>query len=163
MANNKSNQNLIYTFYSWNNLTYKIVRQIELDNTSKLYISGKNGPDRLTKQVLKNKYKYVLGLGDYRKDAKKIRIESKFQNKYGKSKIKENGFKYYMTNWKLPKHKQVYIAKNASRGPCNRSMYTLLHKLKQTCNSVKTAFLHVPSSFDKKEATHIVKSYFKDL
>ena len=68
-----------------------------------------------------------------------------------------------MANWKLPKHQKTYIAKNASRGPCNRSVYTLLHKVKQTCNSVKIAFLHIPSSFDKEEATSIIKSCFKDL
>jgi hypothetical protein len=141
---------LIYTFYNWNGLTYKAVRALPKNsNVKKLYIRGVHGAHNLVSHVLKNNYSHILGLGDYRRTARRIRIEERFINKYGKNKIIKDGPKYCQSTWEIPLRENMYSSDKASWGPCNRSAYMLSHAIKQNNLDTKLAFVHIPKSYKK--------------
>ncbi|MDD3648242.1 MAG: hypothetical protein PHS44_07155 [Candidatus Dojkabacteria bacterium] len=153
---------LVYTFFNYRHLTFKLLNKLSLPNVSKYYIRGKNGVYRLAKLVEKRNYDFILGLGDYRINAKRIRIEEKFINKHGKSKIVEIAPHEYSSSWKLPVlHEYVHSSDKASNGPCNKSAFLVSHILKTTCHKTKNAFVHIPRSFDFIRADQVVKEWLK--
>ncbi len=154
---------LLYTFYNWNNLTYKILRSKEFNKYRKLYITGRNGVNRLVKNFIKNKYDLVLGFGDFNKRAKRIRIETRFINKYGIRKIVNNAPEFYRATLKLLLKTQTYRSDKISNGPCNRSAFLLIHNAKVNNISTKISFVHIPSSFDIDKAKYIVLSWLNEL
>jgi len=154
---------LLYTFYNWNNLTYKILRSEEFENFKKIYISGKRGTDRLIKTVLKNKYDFVIGFGDFNKRAKRIKIESKFINKYGVRKIVDNTPEFYKATLKLSVKSLTYRTTTTSNGPCNRSAFLLIHNAKINNIDSKISFVHIPSSFAIDRAKKIILSWINEL
>lgn len=151
---------LIYTFTARKNLTYKLLRKLDLKDTSRLYILGQQGVESLVTHILKNHYQFILGLGDFRKDARRIRIEAKFINKYGKSKILEIGPKYYYATGKLPLSENLYLSSKASNGPCNRSAYLLADTIATHKLQTKLAFVHIPSSFKIHKAEKVITRWF---
>jgi hypothetical protein len=149
---------LKYTFYNWNGLTYKAVRALsENPNVKKLYIRGIRGAHNLVSHVLKNNYSHILGLGDYRRTARRIRIEERFITKYGKNKIIKDGAKYYQSTWEIPLREIMYSSDKTSWGPCNRSAYMLAHAIKQNKLDTKLTFVHIPRSYKKGKDRETVK------
>jgi hypothetical protein len=158
---------LIYTFYNWNAITYKALRGLkENPNVKKLYIRGLGGAQNLVSHILKNDYSHILGLGDYRRNALRVRIEERFINKYGKNKIIDNGPKYYESSWGLSLNDNIYIADNPSWGPCNRSAYLLAHAISTNNLSTKLAFVHIPRSYKKDRIvreTELIRSWLEEI
>lgn len=158
---------LIYTFYNWNGVTYEAVRALpENSNVKKLYIRGILGARNLVSHVLKNNYSHILGLGDYRRTARRIRIEERFINKYGKNEIIKDGPKYYQSTWRIPLGENMYSSDKASWGPCNRSAYMLSHAIKQNNLNTKLAFVHVPKSYKKnndQETAKLINKWIQSL
>lgn len=154
---------LLYTFQNPNNLTYKFLRSNEFANYEKQYISGKNGLNRLIKTLIKNKYDFVIGFGDFNKRVKEIRIETRFINKYGIRKIVNNAPEFYRATLKLSLKTQTYRSDKISNGPCNRSAFLLIHNAKVNNISTKISFAHIPSSFDIDKAKCIVLSWLNEL
>ena len=172
---------LVYTFFNPHHLTFKILRSLDLglvdggDNcidsrlpsfvnnfgraqrgndigmsVDKYYLGNLNS---LAKHILETKPQYVLGLGDFRKDGKNIRVENVFVNKYGRNKIVENGKEKYLATWKIPEQNKIVFSQLGSWGPCNRSGYILSKVIEDNNLDTKLAFIHVPSSYPQVVVT----------
>jgi hypothetical protein len=156
---------LIYTFFNLNGLTFKVLRNFKTERSDlkKLYIRGERGEKTLVNTLLQNNYKYVLGLGDYRKDAKRIRIEAKFINKYGKGKISETGLEFYNASWKLKPLDDMYISDKPSWGPCNRSAYKAARCIDENNLETKVAFVHVPRKLEQDYVLSVLAKWIDNL
>lgn len=177
---------LIYTFYNPRHLTFKVLRSLGgLDNgidsgqalrlaqgnarmtqmteevaVDKYYLGNLNS---LTKHILETKPKYILGLGDYRKGSKAIRVETVFVNRYGKRPVAEGGKEKYLATWELEKQDGVIFSETPTFGPCNRSAYYLMKFIEDNSLDTKLAFVHVPSSCSEMEVTKIINSWLRSL
>lgn len=147
---------LVYTFYNWNKLCYKVVRALERDDVKKMYIRGISGSRNLAKYISKHEFTHILGLGDFRKDSKKCRYEKRFINKYGNRKIDGSGPEYYEATWDLDLPGDFVISEKASWGPCNLSAYMLARSIDYLHLKSKLAFLHILGSFDLKYTCGLV-------
>ncbi|MBU0976376.1 MAG: hypothetical protein ABIE03_03495 [Patescibacteria group bacterium] len=154
--------NLIYTFFNYRNLTFRLSNKLTYPEVSKYYLRGKNSADRLVKYIEKHHFEYILGLGDYRKNSKRIRIEERFMNKYGKNEIIATAPRYYKATWELPiLNNKIYISDKPSNGPCNRSAYLISHILHSQNQNTKLAFVHIPKSYKIDKAEGFVNSWIK--
>lgn len=153
---------LVYTFTVKKNLTYKLLRGLEHKDTSKIFMLGQKGVVRLVEQILKNHYPYILGLGDFRKNAKRIRVEEKFINRYGKSKIINSGPKYYYATWKILLGENMCLSPKTSNGPCNRSACLVADTIKKNRLNAKFAFIHIPKDSNIKEAQNLLKNLLSE-
>jgi hypothetical protein len=154
---------LLYTFYNPWKIGFKVVNSINLPQVKKLFIVGKKGTNRIIALLTKNEYDYVLGIGNYRKNAKKIRIESKFINKYGTKEIFPGKPSFYEATWNVEPTASCQIANNGSNGPCNYSAYVIADFLKTNKLPTKTAFVHIPTSFTPTDIELIVKSWLTSV
>ena len=147
---------LLYTFYNWNAVGYKLLRLLTEPEVTKMYIRGIEGTKRLVQHIIHENYTHVLGLGNFRKDAKKIRIETLFINKYGKNYIRKDAPMFYQPTWELPLYENCIKGIKPSNGPCNRSVYMILDA--QIINNLQTkvAFVHIPRMFDVEKARNII-------
>ncbi len=159
------NNLLIYTFFNLNGFTFKVLRNFHAERFKfkKLYIRGERGEKTLVNTLIKNNYKYVLGLGDYRKNARRIRIEARFINKYGKSKIDEAGPEFYNASWKLKLLDDMYISDKPSWGPCNRSAYKAARCIDEKGLKTKIAFVHIPRLLDQKYVVNVLAKWINNL
>ena len=154
---------LLYTFQNQNNITFKILRLKEFDKYDRYFISGLESTKQLMHKFIRDKYKYVIGFGDFSKRVKRIRIETKFINRYGKSKIILNAHEYYNATLNLPIKPLTYKSNATSNGPCNRSAFLLSHNTKINNINAKINFIHIPSSFNINKAKMIILSWIKEL
>lgn len=154
---------LLYTFQNHRNLTFKILRSKSFDKYERYFISGIKGINRLINKFIRDKYKFVIGFGDFNKRAKRIRIETRLINKYGKKVIVRDASKYYKTTLILPVFPLTYQNDKTSNGPCNRSAFLLLHNARIHKIDSKIAFIHIPSSFNILKAESIILSWLKEL
>jgi|GEM_PF-1881044 len=150
----KANELLIYTFSNWNSACNKLLKalfipNVPIPNVEVKYIRGLQGVNNLVKQIEANGYLKVLGLGNYRKDAKRIRIEGRFVNRYGKNVIVPGAPEYLYPSWNHLKGKipNSYVADKPSNGPCNRSGYLISSAISKRHFPTKFAFLHVPKLY----------------
>ena len=151
---------LIYTFDVWNNIAFKVLKDLDITSVPvvKKFIWGnRRGAEALTNFIVKNKFTHILGLGDYRKNAKRIRIEGRFINKYGRSKIDIKGKYSYKSTWDLPILENMYISDKPSNGPCNRSGYLLAQAIEMEDLDTKLGFVHIPRKFEKGYFNRIQK------
>lgn len=149
---------LVYTFFNPGHLTYKVVKSLP-SNINKYYLGDISS---LTKGIIQNKYTHILGLGDYRKNSKKIRFETKFTNRYGKKTIFPNGQKYYSSTWNFPLS-DTNISDKASNGPCNRSAYLISKTISDNNLKTKFAFIHIPTSFDFDQSKKIIEEWLNEV
>lgn len=164
---------LIYTFYRWQCSTYKALRQIDHISVKNYYFKGQRGLKIFLNHISKYEYKYILGIADYRKSARNVRIEGKFINKYGKSKIIDGGEAEYMPTLildtdievhdKQGRNSKFYTANTAHCGPCNRSSYMCAKKIKDDALISKLAFVHIPRSIGVQEMVRMLNNFIKQL
>ncbi len=155
---------LIYTFYNWNNLTYKIVRNLDIPELElkKYYLGNLKS---LCKHIVNYKYDYILGLGDYLKTSRRIRVEKRFINRYGRGEISLEGKEFYESNWDLDMDinkdikYEICESDKGSRGPCNRSGYKILETFECKGVTSKFAFVHIPGKLEKSEIIKLIKSW----
>ena len=147
---------LIYTFYAWNNKTFKFLRGYENPNIKKMYIHGVVSIHKLISHIENSNYEYIIGLGDYRSNAKKIRIESKFINKFGKFKIYKLAPDFLEATLNIKPIGETYVATNTTHGPCNRSAYILSNHIYNTGLGTKLGYIHIPSGKKIEEITPII-------
>jgi hypothetical protein len=69
------------------------------ENLVTYYGANKNKATSLLKNISEEKPTYIIGLGSYRKDSKKIRYEQEFINRYGRSKIMLERVEKQYCNW----------------------------------------------------------------
>ncbi len=105
--------------------------------------------------ISRENYDYILGLGDYNKLAKQIRVETIFVNRYGKEVIDSLGREKCYPSWSLS-HESLRVSDKETNGNCNRAAYCVESALKQNALPSKHAFLHIPSSFDLMAATGMI-------
>jgi hypothetical protein len=139
---------LVYTFYNRWHISYKIVSVLG-GNIHKIYLGNLKS---LASHIIKEKYDYILGLGDSRRGGKKIRIEEIYKNEYGRREIIIGGKASYKSSWKLELNNNTIHSQNAYNGPCNRSAYFLLSEIEKNNLSTKLAFVHIPKDFIFSEA-----------
>jgi hypothetical protein len=154
---------LLYTFYNWNAVSYKLLRSLTEPEVYKMFIRGVEGAKRLTKNIIQENYSHVLGLGDFRKDAKKIRTETVFINKYGKNYIRKDAPMFYKSTWKLPLYENCIRGIKPSNGPCNQSAYMILDSLNVNNLQTKVAFVHIPRMFDMDSVKNILNNWCQEV
>lgn len=173
---------LLYTFYKRWGLCSRVVweltdsirnadlRSLHLD---RYYINGLNGVNGLLKKVETEEFDCVIGLGDYRKDSKKIRIEERFVNKYGKNLILTDGKDWYNSTWDILNKPHpaplligegtIDISYNAGNGPCNRSAYLVSELIERKDLKTKLLFLHVPRKMDLEYTVGVIQNLIQNL
>ncbi len=154
---------LFYTFHARFNLTYSLLNEFKHDDVDRYFLRNLGDVQNLVDKVLSAKYDFILGLGDFRKDAKHIRIEKGFINKYGRNKIIEDGQEFYEATWRLPGFENCYYSDKASNGPCNRSGYLLSKLIADNELETKLAFVHVPSKFDLEKVKKMLNNWIESL
>ncbi len=151
---------LLYTFFSPWRKSYKLLKQL---NNIDTYILGPKAKRStlLIKKITDGNYDFVLGIADFRKGAKRARIETKFINYYGKKKIIEDASDYYISNWILKPSEQVYLSATTTNGPCNKSGYLILKAIQDNCLNTKYSFIHIPKDWHLEKSSHFVISLFQ--
>lgn len=145
---------LVYTFFAFNNITFKIVRQLPIENIKKIYINGLQSLQRLATHIIRKKYDYILGLGDCPGNKPGIMNETVFGYKYGKRAIIPEAPEYYCATWELP---QITLSSTPTTGPCNRSAYFLSHTIAKNNLQTRLAFLHVPRNYPLDVSIDVIK------
>lgn len=151
---------LAYTFFNHNHLTFKLLKSLEHNNLHKFYLGDIN---KLTRHILKSNYDHILGLGDYRRNTKRIRIEEEFVNKYGKNKINEYGKDSYQSTWQLQLKENAYLSNKASNGPCNRSGYLISKTISENNLKTKFTFVHIPRSYNFTKSKTILEEWLSEV
>jgi hypothetical protein len=164
---------LLYSFYRWNCSTYKALRKIDDPVIKNYYFHGKQGVENFVKHITRYNYKYVLGFADYRKNARRVRIEGEFINKYGKNTILKNGPKIYKPNLDLSTNCKIidnqdrpveyYVADTHTWSSCNRSAYLSMHTIKENKLQTKFAFVHIPRSIPIKQMEKLIRHWIEEL
>jgi len=147
---------LIYTFYNWRGLSFKLVRELDKSKVDVYYLGSLSV---LCKMITTRNYDYIIGLGDYNKLAKNIRIETKFINRKGKSSIVENAAEYLNSNWQLSVSNGVIISDKTTNGPCNRSAYTVQKLINDKSLKMKFCFAHVPRKLNLDIARDVINKW----
>lgn len=140
---------LIYTFNNKSGTTYKLLKRViseENKSVASYIIPSQNGHIMLANRIKKIMPEFIIGLGDYRKNSKRIRLESRFINKYGKNKIIADGPSSYDATLSLQLGNDAYLASTTSNGPCNRSAYMAAYTVSQFNLNSRVAFIHFPRS-----------------
>lgn len=146
---------LLYTFYNPRQLPFKILTSLKNKNVQKYFLGNLA---TMLKNIEKERYDYILGLGDYRKDSKKIRIETSFINKYGRRRILEDSPEKFSSIWKISPTPQIYFSEKASNGPCNRSAYLITDLISKNNLLSKLAFIHIPKSYSPGKSLKFISS-----
>jgi pyrrolidone-carboxylate peptidase len=110
----------------------------------------------MIRNILAGNYSHILGLGDYRRNAKAMRIETCFINQFGKQQIRDGGAEVLHSNWQLPQLPGTMISQTTSNGPCNYSAYTLLTLIAEYGLSSHLGFIHVPRKFEEQAGLELV-------
>ena len=151
---------LVYTFFNHWHITHKIVRSIQI-NSVDVYFLGNLAS--LEKHMVNIQPEYVLGLGDFRKDSKTIRVEKIFTNKQGNRPIIINGKNIYPATWELSQQEGVIYTEKTFGGPCNRSSYILSKSIEDHHLQTKFAFVHIPSHYPEALAKNTVNTWLKSI
>jgi hypothetical protein len=163
MTSNNSPNTLVYTFSQYRNLTNKVLRNISNNTIDKYFIGGGDDYANCADTIVATGYNAVIGLGDYRKNAKRIRIEGKFLNKYGKSEIDPAAPNSYQASLDLSLNDEMYISDKPTWGPCNRSAFVIANAIVQNNLDTKLAFVHVPRSLDVEYVSEILSEWINAL
>jgi pyrrolidone-carboxylate peptidase len=154
---------LVYSFFSFGNTSYRFLRNLDVGERIKKYYLG--NINSLVKHIVNNKYRYILGLGDSSRVAKRIKIEKVFGNRYHKGEIVKNGKDSYCSNWNLPTTAEVVNSDKVTNASCNRSGYLIMKAIEENNLPTRFAFMHVPRGYkeiDKLLHCYIVKLYLID-
>lgn len=164
---------LIYTFYRWQCSTYKALRQAELTYSKPYYIRGLSGARRLMAHLRSHAYTNVIGIADYRKNARRIRIEGKFVNRFGKGMIDEAGSAEYFPSRELPIPDDItdkegrlvesYVATSCHNGSCNRSAYLIAQMIEEEKLPTKLSFVHIPRSIPVAQIKRLLEYWDREL
>jgi hypothetical protein len=147
---------LVYTFYAPANLTFKLLSQLQIPALQKYYLGNLNS---LLSNIKDSHYTHILGLGDYRKGTKDMRLEQKFHNKHGKHQIVVGGPDYCQPTWDLLLQNGVIKSDLVTQGPCNKSAYTILNFLSANHLPTKFAFVHIPKDYSLSLASQILTNW----
>lgn len=150
---------LLYTFYNWNAITYKLVRDLEIVDSWKLYIRGLSGSQKLAKHIINAEYKYVIGFGVFNKNVKRIKVEKFFINRYGRNKILVDEQENYVSTFPLTIPSNWYISEKTTTSQCNRSAYLSSNAIQRASLNTQITFVHIPSSYNLVQAKKEVTSY----
>lgn len=154
---------LLYTFNNWNGFTFKLLNSIENPKISKLFIQSSSKLKKLFSEISQSKYDFIIGLGDYRKTGKRIRIESFYINKYGKNEIEKASKEKYFSTLNILTDDNAYIADNATNGPCNRSGYLISKFIEDNNLNTKFTFIHIPRRMDKIFTLNYLNNVIKNF
>lgn len=114
----------------------------------------------LIKKISIEKPTHIIGLGNYRKDSKIIRIEQEFMNKCGRNIIEKNGPEKVYSNWSIEPNELSKLTNYAGNGPCNMSAYLILRELEKSgMTNTKFAFLHIPAKFEVEKSREFIVSF----
>jgi pyrrolidone-carboxylate peptidase len=128
-----------------------------------MYIYGVASIQKLLSHIENNDYDYVIGLGDFTKNAKNIRVESKFINKFFRNKISTFGEEYLDATALLPILPGMHISSTTTHGPCNRSAYLIAQGIKERDLNTKIGYLHIPGGMDVEMIRGIISKVLVGL
>lgn len=155
---------LVYTFYNRWGKTSRLLYNLHNPDVEKFYINnGLRGVNQLISKIKTDEFDFIIGLGDYRKDAKRIRIESVFINRYGRKPIIDKVPSVLFSTASLVPCENSYIGDKPSNGPCNRSAFLLQNTINENNLKTKLAFVHVPRSFDSLTAEKILSNWIDEF
>jgi pyrrolidone-carboxylate peptidase len=150
---------LLYTFNVPTQIAYKLVKKFE-DQENTFYLGSLKN---LKNTILENKFDYILGLGNYSKHAKNIRIESSFVNRYGNKEIVKGGQYVYIAGWELKKEDGVVKSVTSTQGPCNRSAYVISELIERKVLHTKLGFIHIPKNFNSDKAYTLIHNWLNAI
>lgn len=113
-------------------------KKCEID---KLFVPNTFSTKKLLEQI--PKYKYVIGIADHNKNAKRSRYDYRYVNRYGKRIIIENGAGEYVSNLDFALPKGFYTYRGITNGPCNRSAYLVMNKIINNQLDTRFGFFHL--------------------
>lgn len=150
---------MVYTFNTPQCICYKILQEINNHNVQMFYL-GKFCD--LANLIEKERFDYILGLGNFRKSEKFIRVETVYRNWYGNKKIQKIGQEYYEATWKLSTNDGVVLSASTTIGPCNRTAYKICQMIKKNNLQTKMTLVHIPKGFKIIEARTTIEEWLKE-
>lgn len=78
---------LVYTFFGYTKQCSKVLHHLDFEkkDVDKLFIPNTFSTKKLLEQI--SKYKYVIGIADNNRNAKRSRYDTKYVNRYGRIQI----------------------------------------------------------------------------
>jgi hypothetical protein len=107
----------------------------------KLFVSGTFSTKKLLEQI--PKYRYVIGIADNNRNAKRSRYDPKYVNRYGRRIIIENGTEEYISNLDIVLPSTFYKYSSNTNGPCNRSAYLIMNEINTNQLDTRFGFFHL--------------------
>ena len=137
------NNILIYTFFNYTRKTSKALYELDTEkyHIEKLFIPNTFSTKKLLEQI--PKYRYVIGIADNNRNAKRSRYDPKYVNRYGRRIIIENGMEEYVSNWDIVLPDTFYKYEGITNGPCNRSAYLIMNEIISNQFDTKFGFFHL--------------------
>ncbi len=141
--NSQMNNILIYTFFNYTRRTSKVLYELDAEkyHIGKLFIPGTFSTKKLLEQI--PKYKYIIGIADNNRNAKKSRYDPKYVNRYGRRTIMGNGIEEYISNLDIVLPDTFYKYTSTTNGPCNRSAYLIMNEIISNQLDTKFGFFHL--------------------
>lgn len=160
--NSPENKFLLYTFFR-NGFTYNIARELEIPDINKIYVAGEIGAKRLCAHIRKHEYEFILGIGNYSRNAKKIRVEKIFQNKIGSNKVCLDGKKFYESNLFIPVFENMISSDKTTTGPCNATAYLIHETIEKFSLKSKAGFLHISRGLEKEKVKDLLEKTIRKI
>lgn len=137
------NKILIYTFFNYTRKTSKMLYELDAEkyHIDKLFVPNAFSTKKLLEQI--PQYRYVIGIADNNRNAKKSRYDPKYVNRYGKRIIIENGTEEYVSNLDITLPNTFYKYEGITNGPCNRSAYLIMNEIINNQLDTKFGFFHL--------------------
>lgn len=134
---------LVYTFFGYTKQCSKVLHHLDFEkkDVDKLFIPNTFSTKKLLEQI--SKYKYVIGIADHNRNAKRSRYDPKYVNRYGRRIIIENGIEEYISNLDIVLPNTFYKYTSTTNGPCNRSAYLIMNEIINNQLDTKFGFFHL--------------------
>lgn len=155
------NNILIYTFFSYIKKSSKGLYMYENKDIDKIFLPNTFSTNKLLNLI--PKYRYVIGIADQRKNAKRSRMDIKYVNRYGKRNILENSSKYLFSNLNIELPDTFYKYEKTTNGPCNRSAYLIMNRIINEKLDTKYGFFHLCKENIERDMGDLVNIYLESI
>ncbi len=137
------NSILLYTFFNYTRRSSKVLYELDAEKygIDKLFVPGTFSTKKLLEQI--PKYRYVIGIADNNRNAKRSRYDPKYVNRYGRRIIINDGTEEYASNLDIVLPNTFYRYTSTTNGPCNRSAYLIMNEIINNQLDTRFGFFHL--------------------